>query len=290
MKRLIASLAFSLAAVGALAATLSPVQLLNPAGSTAGQAIVSTGPSTPPAWGGVTLSGLGAQAANTVVANATGSSASPTAVALPTCSTTNSALKYTSGSGFSCGTTFALTSGNLSQFAATTSAQLASVISDETGTGGAVFATGPTLNQPSINGVSNGSNAAAGSVGEYITNSTTGTSIPTSGTVVNATSVSLTAGDWDVVCSITFAPAASPSYTAINAGVSTTSVTFPAPNTGGAYGSSFVASSNTAGQIVSTPPARVSIAATTTTYCVATAAFSAGTMTVNGFIRARRVR
>ena len=41
--------------------------------------------------------------------------------------------------------TAALTTGNLSQFAATTSAQLAGVISDETGTGALVFATNPTI-------------------------------------------------------------------------------------------------------------------------------------------------
>lgn len=42
----------------------------------------------------------------------------------------------------------ALTSGTLAQFAATTSAQLASVISDETGTGALVFANTPTLVTP----------------------------------------------------------------------------------------------------------------------------------------------
>lgn len=40
--------------------------------------------------------------------------------------------------------------GNLSQFAATTSAQLASVISDETGTGALVFASSPTLTTPAL--------------------------------------------------------------------------------------------------------------------------------------------
>jgi hypothetical protein len=39
----------------------------------------------------------------------------------------------------------ATTAGNLSQFAATTSAQLAGVLSDETGTGSAVFSAGPTF-------------------------------------------------------------------------------------------------------------------------------------------------
>jgi hypothetical protein len=44
----------------------------------------------------------------------------------------------------------ALTSSPLSQFAPTTSAQLAGVISDETGTGAVVFGTGPTLGSPNI--------------------------------------------------------------------------------------------------------------------------------------------
>lgn len=44
--------------------------------------------------------------------------------------------------------TAALTGGSLAQFAATTSAQLAGVISDETGSGALVFATSPTLITP----------------------------------------------------------------------------------------------------------------------------------------------
>jgi hypothetical protein len=48
-----------------------------------------------------------------------------------------------------------LTSGTLAQFAATTSAQLAGVISDETGSGLLVFATSPTLTTPNI-GVATG--------------------------------------------------------------------------------------------------------------------------------------
>ena len=45
----------------------------------------------------------------------------------------------------------ALVANPLSQFAATTSAQLAGVLSDETGTGSAVFATSPTLTSPVLN-------------------------------------------------------------------------------------------------------------------------------------------
>jgi hypothetical protein len=47
---------------------------------------------------------------------------------------------------------YALTTGTLAQFASTTSAQLAGVISDETGSGSLVFATSPTLSGPSITG------------------------------------------------------------------------------------------------------------------------------------------
>lgn len=154
MKKLLA-LALSLAAAATSAATLTPIQLLNPAGSTAGQAIVSNGASTAPAWANVTASGLLPIGANTVYGNFTGASASPTANAMPSCSTANSALKYTSGTGLTCGTTFALTSGNLSQFASTTSAQLAGNISDETGSGALVFGTSPTLTTPVISSIVN---------------------------------------------------------------------------------------------------------------------------------------
>jgi hypothetical protein len=75
---------------------------ISPTGSTAGQAIVSTGPTTAPAWGGIGVSGIAAIAANSVVANATSASASPTAFAMPSCSTSSSSLQWTSGTGFTC--------------------------------------------------------------------------------------------------------------------------------------------------------------------------------------------
>ena len=56
---------------------------------------------------------------------------------------------------FGAGGTVAYTSNNLSAFATTTSAQLAGVISDETGSGSLVFATSPTLVTPNI-GVATG--------------------------------------------------------------------------------------------------------------------------------------
>jgi len=51
---------------------------------------------------------------------------------------------------FGAGGTVAYTSNNLGAFAATTSSQLAGVISDETGSGALVFATSPTLTTPTL--------------------------------------------------------------------------------------------------------------------------------------------
>ncbi|MET3232301.1 UNVERIFIED_ORG: hypothetical protein ABIC54_004506 [Burkholderia sp. 1263] len=63
------------------------------------------------ATGLVTISALAAQAANSVIANATGSNASPTAFAMPSCSTSTSALQWTSGTGFTCYTNSASLTG-----------------------------------------------------------------------------------------------------------------------------------------------------------------------------------
>jgi hypothetical protein len=73
------------------------------------------------------------------------------------------------GWGVAGGSGDALTSSTLAQFAATTSAQLAGVITNETGSGSLVFATSPTLVTPIL-----------------------GT--PTSGTLTNATGLPLTTG------------------------------------------------------------------------------------------------
>jgi hypothetical protein len=50
----------------------------------------------------ITLSDIAAQATDTVLANVTGSNHSPSAFSMPSCSTSSSALQYTSGTGFSC--------------------------------------------------------------------------------------------------------------------------------------------------------------------------------------------
>lgn len=302
-----------------LAATLAPIQLLNPAGSTAGQAIVSTGASSAPAWGAVSAGALAPIAANTVLGNFTASSAPPAAFAAPSCSTANSALKYTSGTGLSCGTTFALTSGNLSQFAATTSAQLLGVLSDETGSGLAVFGTSPSLTTPTIAGATlsgtfagahsysgavsftstitpsstagivgttTNDNANTGSVGEYVT-ATSGSVAITSGVNTNVISVPLSAGDWDVQGIIGYAPAGGTTLGPMLQSIGTASATFGPVGTTTQYNYTAAAG---AAQTHTTPMARVSLAAPGTAFLVTNTTFSGGTLNATGIIRARRVR
>ncbi len=58
LKKLAGGALIALLSLSALATTLSPVSLLNPSGSTSGQAILSTGATTAPAWGSVSITAL----------------------------------------------------------------------------------------------------------------------------------------------------------------------------------------------------------------------------------------
>lgn len=92
------------------------------------------------------------------------------------------------------------TTGNLSQFAATTSAQLAGIISDETGTGALVFASSPTLTSPRI---SSGSSIADSNGNELILFPSTVASAVNEITVSNAAtgaspSIAASGGDANV--------------------------------------------------------------------------------------------
>ncbi|MFM0263325.1 hypothetical protein [Paraburkholderia sediminicola] len=297
------------------------------------------------ATGKVTLASLATQAANTVVANVTGSAASPTAVAIPSCSTANSALQYTSGTGLSCGAAFALTSGTLAQFAATTSAQLLGVISDETGSGSLVFGTGATIGTATINtptisggtinnatlgittplaakvttlqatstitpsttagivGTATNDSANAGSIGEFIcaqvtnggsptgcaTNSSTPVSLSTS-TPANVTSISLTAGDWDIWGSVAFLAAGGTTTGTIQCSPNSVSATLATAPNGGAYALTNLPATAGLNGILPCGMARFSLASTTTVFLVASSIFSGSTETAYGFLGARRRR
>lgn len=158
-----------------------------------------------------------------------------------------------------------------------------------TGSGNLVFATSPTLNQPNLVGTTTNNNAAAGSVGEYVTSVvlTPGSSIST-GTAINVTSISLTAGDWDVRTAVAYAAStSSPAFTYIMSSANTTSATSQTqPDVAVSVPKDGIGSN----PCVVGPTVRYSLSTTTTIYLVAQTAFGSGTMTAYGRISARRVR
>lgn len=85
-----------------------------------------------------------------ILAGRAGGTSSYAVTVTPTTLTANRTLTLADGNTTLQAGTMAITGGTLAQFAATTSAQLAGVISDETGTGALVFATSPTLTTPNI--------------------------------------------------------------------------------------------------------------------------------------------
>jgi hypothetical protein len=145
----------------------------------------------------------------------------------------------------------------------------------------------PTINQPNIVGTTTNDNAAAGSVGEFVS------SIVSAGSAVsftnnvdrNITSISLTAGDWDVQGSVFFNPSIAGSI--VRCWCSTTSATSPDNSLMVQVN---LASGTTANCGLTTPPLRISISGTTTVYLSARTVFSSGTSTGCGGIYARRVR
>ena len=142
-------------------------------------------------------------------------------------------------------------------------------------------------------GYTGGSAAAAGKVGEVISSAiAVGSAVSlTTATPANVTSISLTAGDWDVSgnCNFTAASATTALGSVWAAGISTTSATLP---TDGTEAPVFVplitaTSFKTHGTV---SVKQVNVSSTTTVYLVCEATFTAGTAGGYGDIRARRVR
>lgn len=141
-----------------------------------------------------------------------------------------------------------------------------------------------------IVGTTTNNSADAGSVGEYIESVVTSASPVTgfvTGTAKNVASISLTAGDWDVVGQILSDPAGTTTTSQWIGCLHTTTNTLSSVETrvvdNGSPG---------VGQRVCSTMARrrFSVSGTTTVYLVAQADFAVSTMSMCGFINARRVR
>jgi hypothetical protein len=142
---------------------------------------------------------------------------------------------------------------------------------------------------PALKGTVTNDDAVAGDIGELVS------SLVASGAAValvsetgkNVTSISLTAGDWDVEGNVNLV-AAGATVTAMSAGISDTSITVPVDGSEVYNGQQSTVASFTGS--ITMPRKRISLAATTTIYLVTKATFSAGGISAFGSINARRVR
>ena len=198
-----------------------------------------------------------------------------------------------------------ITNGTASQHATTlsfanTAASRTVTFPDATGTllmTGQAISTVPSIAFSSTSGVigtTTNDNAAALSVGELVS-SVVGVGSPvalTTNTDANVTSISLTAGDWDVWGNVGFFGNSSTLVTILTGWISSTSATRP---DGSLYANMLFAST---GLLISSlspcgfcvPSQRFSLSGTTTIYLSARATFTVSTMGAYGGIYARRRR
>lgn len=141
-----------------------------------------------------------------------------------------------------------------------------------------------------IKGTTTNNDAQAGSIGEFVSSVIpSGSMVALTSTVpTNLTSLSLTAGDWEVRGVVIFRPASSTSITLMQVSVSPTSATISLDRFVFFTGSAFVPNfDQTPGQV---PTTRFSLSTTTTVYCVCSANFTVSTLHAFGGFYARRIR
>lgn len=220
---------------------------------------------------GVTYANLAQAGANTLLGNATGSTANVTAVAVSGCNGAAQALQWTNGSGFGCNSGVATSGAN---------------------TNITSLAAGTTLNTPTITGVTGGACASAGNVGEC-KNSTvlSGSAVSlTSNTAANVTSVSLTAGNWLCYGNVAFLPGATTVTSQELGWISTTSAAVPtASNSGAEIGLTALGSGGGGNaDILPVGMLMINVSTTTTAYLSAYATFTTSTNTAYGYINCIR--
>lgn len=160
--------------------------------------------------------------------------------------------------------------------------------------GTAITSSGTCTTTGQTPGVATNSNATVGNVGEVIDAVAAVTAVPlTNVTPANLTSISLTAGDWELSSVAVFGPSGTTSISNLLASISSTSATNNTANPGTFAINQFVPSavlSSSFPPTLTIPSLRVSIASTTTYYLVGYSGFTTSTLTGGGSIHARRVR
>jgi hypothetical protein len=139
-------------------------------------------------------------------------------------------------------------------------------------------------------GVTNGSNAAAGDVGEVISSDIPiASAISATSGLQNVTSVALSPGDFDCSATIVTAPASNAVTNEFTAGISTASATLPPLENATAGGNNFGSAAGDA-QALPVATVRENVTATTTVFLVTNLTFSTSTMKVYGRLECRRMR
>lgn len=145
-------------------------------------------------------------------------------------------------------------------------------------------------------GTTTNDNADTGSVGEIVSSNVafSARSNIATATDSNVTSISLTAGDWDVSGIVGFFGTGTTSVTMVSGWISSTSATAPdvSLRTAEAYDAAarILYASGTMGTNLCIRPTRMSLSGTTTIYLSARSVFSASTLACYGIINARRIR
>ena len=175
------------------------------------------------------------------------------------------------------------------------------------GSGAISLATSPTFVTPTLGaatatslafspttggivGTTTNNNAAAGSVGEVISSTVLAASAValTTGVAANVTSISLTAGDWDVSGVIGYIGGGGCNIAYAISAIGTTSTGLGDQSQWTMTGPNNPAAATNIGSSIFTR--RISLSTTTTIYLVAQSSFSVGSLSAGGYIQGRRVR
>lgn len=146
-----------------------------------------------------------------------------------------------------------------------------------------------------VSGSATNDDAPAGYYGEFVSSTVASASAValTTATTANVTSISLTAGDWNVWGNVYFTQGATTTATAYSAGVSQTTATLPGNDGGNQVNLAGTGAALLAGNpapTLTTPTGRISLTGTTTIFLTAQSTFLISTQAAFGTIRARRVR
>lgn len=164
---------------------------------------------------------------------------------------------------------------------------------DSAGTGNTLQVSSVTVSRGQFPGESTTGSATAGNVGEYVESVlNSGSAIAAGATTVgkNLTSISLTAGDWEVQGVIMWVPANTTVLTNTTASVSLTTGTGDITNGRVSFWQGSITGVGNTTHSNGTISCRFSLSGTTTIFLVGTATYTTSTLNMYGMIKARRAR